>query len=379
MLNYFAVNNYRSIKDLWLKLDRVTVLVGANGCGKSNLYRALMLLAAAAEGDLAHKVAEEGGLGSIRFSGPTSKYFKSGLVKLAMRTENLNYELTIGGIPPELSRSPGLFSKDIEIKSEIFSRHSFSGKAPQKIFQRRRQSAEGLLASGGRSEYTTLLRHNRSVLAEIIDPESYPALTEIREELAGWRFYHRFRTDKEAPARQANFPVATRMLNQDGSNLAATVATIFELGDKEQFLEAFERAFPRTYIHVEQERLGLTLKVKYPGIKRPLDLGELSEGTLQYLLLLAAFHSLNRPSFMVLNEPEMSIHEDLMEPLAELIVEAAADSQIWVTTHSKLLSDYVMDFGGYSEIELDRDNGATIAPALGLGGYRFEAEVDDAD
>ncbi|HMO19779.1 MAG TPA: hypothetical protein PKC98_02295, partial [Candidatus Melainabacteria bacterium] len=64
---------------------------------------------------------------------------------------------------------------------------------------------------------------------------------------------------------------------------------------------------------------------------------------------------------------------------AELIVEAAADSQIWVTTHSKLLSDYVMDFGGYSEIELDKENGATIAPALGLGGYRFEAEENDAD
>ena len=378
MLNYFAVNNYRSIKDLWLKLDRVTVLVGPNGCGKSNLYRALMLLAAAAEGDLAHKVAEEGGLGSIRFSGPTSKYFKSDLVKLAMRTENLNYELTFGGPGLAMAKN-GPFYSDIEIKSEIFSRHSFSGKAAKKIFVRRRQSAEGLLARGGRSEYTTLLRHNRSVLAEIIDPESYPALTEIREELAGWRFYHRFRTDKDAPARQANFPVATRMLNQDGSNLAATVATIFELGDREQFLAAFERAFPKTSLYVEQESLGLTLKVEYPGIKRPLDLGELSEGTLQYLLLLAAFHSLNRPSFMVLNEPEMSIHEDLMEPLAELIVSAAADSQIWVTTHSKLLSDYVMDFGGYSEIELDRDNGATIAPALGLGGYRFEEEVDDAD
>ena len=59
------ISGYRSVKHLRLPLRQLTVLVGSNGVGKTNLYRSLELLQAAACGTLADEVAREGGLGSI--------------------------------------------------------------------------------------------------------------------------------------------------------------------------------------------------------------------------------------------------------------------------------------------------------------------------
>ena len=54
------VAGYRSVREVRLTLSRADVLVGPNGCGETNLYRALYLLAAAAEGRLARTLADEG-------------------------------------------------------------------------------------------------------------------------------------------------------------------------------------------------------------------------------------------------------------------------------------------------------------------------------
>ena len=45
MLHTLAVGNYRSINNLVMPLGRLNLITGANGSGKSNLYRALRLLA----------------------------------------------------------------------------------------------------------------------------------------------------------------------------------------------------------------------------------------------------------------------------------------------------------------------------------------------
>ncbi|PIJ13934.1 ATP-binding protein, partial [Leucobacter sp. OLES1] len=70
MLTTFAVSGYRSLVELVLPLDRLTVVSGANGTGKSNLYRALHLLAAAGEGRTVGAIAREGGLSSVLWAGP---------------------------------------------------------------------------------------------------------------------------------------------------------------------------------------------------------------------------------------------------------------------------------------------------------------------
>jgi len=48
MLIKLAVSGYRSLRDIVLPLDRLNLITGANGAGKSSLYKAIGLLAAAA-------------------------------------------------------------------------------------------------------------------------------------------------------------------------------------------------------------------------------------------------------------------------------------------------------------------------------------------
>ncbi len=71
------------------------------------------------------------------------------------------------------------------------------------------------------------------------------------------------------------------------------------------------------------------------GLLRPLKAAELSDGTLRYLLLVAALLSPRPPEFMVLNEPETSLHPDLLAPLARLIGKAAERSQIILVSHAR--------------------------------------------
>ncbi len=64
MLQTLAVANYRSINSLILPLGRLNLITGANGSGKSNLYRALRLLAETAQDGVVNALAREGGLES---------------------------------------------------------------------------------------------------------------------------------------------------------------------------------------------------------------------------------------------------------------------------------------------------------------------------
>src|SRR2546421_11119422 len=70
MLNTLAVSGYRSLRDLVLPLGRLNLVTGSNGSGKSNLYRALRLLAETAQGRVIPSLAREGGLQSTLWAGP---------------------------------------------------------------------------------------------------------------------------------------------------------------------------------------------------------------------------------------------------------------------------------------------------------------------
>src|SRR6185437_15980125 len=88
----FKVAGYRSVRNVWLKLRPINVIVGPNGCGKSNLYRSMYLLHCAANGRLAQALAEEGGMESVIWAGKKGKYDKNALT-LSIRSDKFEYNL----------------------------------------------------------------------------------------------------------------------------------------------------------------------------------------------------------------------------------------------------------------------------------------------
>ncbi|PRC54157.1 ATP-binding protein, partial [Mycobacterium sp. ITM-2017-0098] len=70
MLETVAIRGYRSLRELVLPLRRLTVITGANGTGKSSLYRALRLLADCGRGEVIGSFAREGGVESAMWAGP---------------------------------------------------------------------------------------------------------------------------------------------------------------------------------------------------------------------------------------------------------------------------------------------------------------------
>jgi predicted ATPase len=170
-------------------------------------------------------------------------------------------------------------------------------------------------------------------------------------------------------------------MSHDGSDLVPALASIMEDVKNPQRVrlrECVDEAFPGSTISIDEENGRLSLQMRSPGISRPLELKELSDGTLQYFCLLAALLSPVPPAVLALNEPETSIHPDLLKPLARLVVDASKNSQIWITTHSQDLSDYILDMSGYEPLELKKVDGETKLVGVGLGGYK-EDDEDDLD
>lgn len=371
-LTDFCIRNYRSVRDVWLKLDRINVIVGPNASGKSNLYRAIYLMASAANGRLAQNIAQEGGMPSVLRSGNygNDKYQMGLSIKMA----DLQYDLICGTIPQIFHEieNPALFTKDLEVKKEFVFQQKNGVKS--EILHRSRNEIRARDAKGIMTDYTMRVPSNDSVLNSLREPHKYPVLSTIRQELLNWRFYHHFRTDKHSPLRRPQFEVKTPSMSHDASDFVLALATILICGNTHAFNQSLDDAFPGASLTVQSTVSGLKLFMTMPGLARPFDMSELSDGTLQYLCLLTALHSLNPPSLLVINEPETSIHPDLFEPLARLIVKASNESQIWITTHSRDLSDFILDMSGYAPLEIEKVEGETKLVGVGLGGERFDNE-----
>ena len=102
------------------------------------------------------------------------------------------------------------------------------------------------------------------------------------------------------------------------------------------------------------------IEMRQHGLLRPLKASELSDGTLRYLLLVAALLSPRPPALMVLNEPETSLHPELLPPLARLIVQASKRSQVVVVSHASALVSALAAHADCRQIVLEKQLGETV-------------------
>jgi predicted ATPase len=154
------------------------------------------------------------------------------------------------------------------------------------------------------------------------------------------------------------------VLAGDGADLAATLLTIRAIGDGEALAAAVDDAFPGARISVSRDGGWFEVGLEQDGVLRRMGAAELSDGTLRYLLLTAALLSPRPPGLLVLNEPETSLHEELLTPLAALIADAAERCQVVVVSHSSTLIEAIAERtgergGDATVIELVKEAGQT--------------------
>lgn len=103
--------------------------------------------------------------------------------------------------------------------------------------------------------------------------------------------------------------------------------------------------------------------MKQPGLLRPLKAIELSDGTLRYLLWIAALLSPRAPALLVLNEPETSLHPDLLPALGRLMARAAETSQLFVVSHA---SGLIAELGEHDiqALTLEKEFGETMVSGI---------------
>lgn len=167
------------------------------------------------------------------------------------------------------------------------------------------------------------------------------------------RPHRRVSTGEDAPT-----GTRTTVLSHDGADLAAALQTIAEIGDAAALAEAVDDAFPGSRVEIrtgDDARFEVTLR--QPGMLRALTAAELSDGTLRYLLWAAALLTPRPAELTVLNEPEASLHPELLPALAGLITRASEGSQLVVVTHAAGLVTALATHHEVNTIELTKDKG----------------------
>src|SRR5689334_19618336 len=369
MLSALAIYNYRSLRDLVLPLERLNVITGANGSGKSNVYRALRLLADTAQGRLVSSLAREGGLQSTLWAGPESpsRAVRRGehpvqgttrkhpvSLRLGFASEDFSYAIDLG-LP---SPSTSAFSHDPEIKRECV----WHGPVLRNAALTAERRGPVARSRGDSDDWIALTQHLStfdSMMTHCADPKNAPELLSLREQMRSWRFYDHFRADLEAPARLPQVGTHTPVLSNDGADLAAALQTILEIGDPDALNQAVEDAFPGGSISVMESAGRFEVAFEQHGLLRPLRAAELSDGTLRYLLWVAALLTPRPPALLVLNEPETSLHPDLLPALGRLIGQAAQWSQLLVVSHARRLIATLEEQRGCNSILLEKEFGET--------------------
>lgn len=370
MIHSLAISGYRSLRDIIIELGKLTIITGANGSGKSSLYRSLRLLSEIAQGRIIASLAREGGLSSTLWAGPEN--FSSGMksgehkiegtmrngpisLRLGFSSDDYGYAIDLGLPSPSSSR----FSSDPEIKVEVLWTGETLGRS--NLFAERRGPFVNIRSnnSGEWRQIKDGLSPVDSLITQCADSQDGLELLLLRERMRNWRFYDQLRVDSNAPARSPQVGTFTPILASDGSDIGAAIQTIYEIGDGEGLADTIADAFDGARLMVNNR---FEVEMHQRGLLRPLSSAELSDGTLRYILLTAALLSPSPPEIMILNEPESSLHPQLLAPLGRLMIKAANECQMVVVSHADELVKALTSSRNSRVITLQKELGETIIP-----------------
>lgn len=345
-LKRLEIHNYKSLRNVVLEPGPLSVFVGPNAAGKSNLADALEFLALAYRWDLERAVASKGGFENIYFQGAqrTREPIRFRVVAELpdLRTGStlknraaIDHRFEFGAVS---GANEDAFAVDFE--ELLASRGRSKGNSYRLL---RKGSGLFSFSGPGESEQDPFFRRfvARATEHDLMAPrvgEYFGWWPEFVDTIGGLRVF----LLNPRSCREAGVPTPDSDLNRFGGNLPAVVAHLRKSCPEEYqlVLESLQRVLPSledvdtSFTHYRT--LGLFLREK--GVQRPWTSEEISDGTIQSLALLVATFDPRIP-ILVVEEPENSVHPWALRNLVEAFRKASETKQILLTTHSPILID----------------------------------------
>jgi predicted ATPase len=132
---------------------------------------------------------------------------------------------------------------------------------------------------------------------------------------------------------------------QDGGDNLAMVLEDLHFQDRDERIDSYLKRFCDRITGAKVE-IGEGLARIYlseTGLRGKIPSSRMSDGTLKFLALLAALFHPKAPPLMCIEEPELGLHPDALQLVAEVLLEASESTQFIVTTHSEALVDALTD------------------------------------
>jgi predicted ATPase len=359
LIKRLALKKILSFNDAEIELGQLNVLIGPNAVGKSNLIEVISLLQAAPT-NLAAAILRGGGGRQWLWLGdrePSPAHIECELILTREQDVGpigyqLQFEDASGFVIVGEALSRSTVPIDLDEALAYFVRHynqaRFRAQAPE----------------SGHAKYESIkVSPGESVLSQFKIPGDFTPITEVGYRFAQIRIFREFRT---GPGSAARYGISTSVPKDalvDGSdNLALVLHELDFLGVHERilgYLRRFCGRFEDVKVNVGE---GLARAyLREAGLTEMLSGIRMSDGTLKFLSLLAALFHPKPPPLMCIEEPEIGLHPDALQLVAEALVEASESMQLIVTTHSDALIDYLTDRPETVLVcERDFDNGTQM-------------------
>jgi predicted ATPase len=323
-----SIDGFRRLNGVRLDLRPLNVMIGANGTGKTSVLDVLSLLANSAQGKLSASITDLSGLTSIL----THDRAKDLTLEISMdapddapleyllrlRPQGLAYVIIEETLSQQLRPLPPRFQHIASSGADITYREPAESKPVRPSWE-----------------------HNplETSLSQV--PKMFHEPEDFRKRLASSTYYHILNVDPRAPVR---LPQPMQPATIPGRNGEELVSCLYNLREAypdrfETIKDSLRAAFPGfkslDFPPVAAGTLALSWRER--GFKKPLYMHQLSEGTLRFLWLVTLLQSPGLTALTLLDEPEVSLHPELLSLLADLMREASGRTQLVVATHSDRL------------------------------------------
>ena len=330
-LNKLTIRGFKSIQDVEaFQLNRLNILIGANGAGKSNFIALFRLLRAMVDQRLTAFVREQGGADSFFFHGPQV-------------TGKIEIELFFG---------------------ENGYRCEFTPSADERLIltEQVKLKTGWLPPESGNWESQFLNIKFKSQLP------LFGFDSEMVQTLSNFVVYHFHDTSNTAPMRRSEIVQDTAYLRPDAANIAPFLLHLQEKNPQayQEIVNTVRLVTPFFDDFLLQPmqrgaRETVNLSWRQVGSDYPMQPYQLSDGTIRFICLATALLQPELPTIIVIDEPELGLHPYAIAILAELIQSAAQQTQLIIATQSPTLLDH---FTPEDVIVVNRKHGASTVERL---------------